>query len=303
MKTLFKSRKRMVEDSEAMMRDLRKQSQWKDVWRRLCRNKPAMVSLVVIIVLILVCTFAEYVAPYGYAEQNLSESFQYPSWAHLMGTDQYGRDLFSRIIYGGRISLVVAISSMLLSVAIGCPLGAIAAYFGGWFESIVMRIFDVIMAIPGFLLAVSVQSILGSGIQNAAVAIAVANIPMFARVTRSAVLTVKDQEFVEAARSIGAGNMRIIFREILPNTLATIIVNATLMLGAAILTISSLSFVGLGVQLPIPEWGSILASGRQYIRDFYPLVVFPGLAIMITLIAFNLLGDGLRDALDPKLKQ
>lgn len=301
MKILPTSRKQMVKDADTM--GLRRQSQWRDVWQRLCRNKLAMVSLVVIVLLFLMCFFAEYVAPYGYAEQNLKERFQYPSWQHLMGTDNLGRDLFSRIIYGGRISLLVSLSAMVIAVVVGCSIGAVAAYFGGWFEAVIMRLFDIIMAIPSFLLAVSIQSILGSGIQNAAVAIAIANAPMFARVTRSAVLTVKDQEFVEAARSLGAGSMRIVFREILPNTLATIIVNATLMLGSAILTISSLSFIGLGVQLPIPEWGSILSSGRQYIRDFYPLVIFPGLAIMVTLFAFNLLGDGLRDALDPKLKQ
>lgn len=301
MKILPTSRKQMVKDADTM--GLRRQSQWRDVWQRLCRNRLAMVSLVVIVLLFLMCFFAEYVAPYGYAEQNLKERFQYPSWQHLMGTDNLGRDLFSRIIYGGRISLLVSLSAMVIAVVVGCSIGAVAAYFGGWFEAVIMRLFDIIMAIPSFLLAVSIQSILGSGIQNAAVAIAIANAPMFARVTRSAVLTVKDQEFVEAARSLGAGSMRIVFREILPNTLATIIVNATLMLGSAILTISSLSFIGLGVQLPIPEWGSILSSGRQYIRDFYPLVIFPGLAIMVTLFAFNLLGDGLRDALDPKLKQ
>lgn len=301
--SIFKSRKRLVSESECMIQDIRKQSQWKDVWRRLCRNKLAMLSLVVIVLLILACSFAEYIAPYSYDAQSLKDRFQYPSWQHLMGTDNFGRDLLSRIIYGGRISLVVSVSSMIMAVVVGCSVGAVAAYFGGWFESITMRFFDIIMAIPSFLLAVSVQSVLGSGIQNAAVAIAIANVPMFARVTRSAVLTVKGQEFVESARSIGAGNMRIVFCEILPNTLATIIVNATLMLGAAILTISGLSFIGLGVQLPIPEWGSILSSGREYIRDFYPMVLFPGLAIMVTLFAFNLLGDGLRDALDPKLKQ
>ena len=299
--SILKSRKQLVKESGEV--SFHKQSQWKDVWRRLCKNKLAMISLFVIVLLFLMCFFADYVAPYDYAEQNLENAFQYPSWEHLMGTDDLGRDMFSRIIYGGRISLLVALSAMVIAVIFGCSIGAIAAYFGGAFEAIVMRVFDVIMAIPSFLLAVSIQTVLGNGVQNAAVAIAIANAPMFARVTRSAVLTVKDQEFVEAARSLGADNMRIVFREILPNTLAAIIVNATLMLGAAILTISSLSFIGLGVQIPVPEWGAILSSGREYIRDFPPLVIFPGLAIMVTLFAFNLLGDGLRDALDPKLKQ
>ncbi len=301
--TIFTSRRKLAEAAEQDLLTGKKQSQLKEVFRRLRKNKLAMIAMAVIVILFIVCMLPEVFAPYSYSSQSLAERFSYPSLKHPFGTDDLGRDILSRVIYGGRISLVVSVLAIAIAVVIGCSVGATAAYVGGRFENVVMRLFDIIMAIPSFLLAVSVQAMLGSGIQNAVIAIAVANVPLFARVARSAVLTVKDQEFVEAARSIGAGNFRIIFGEILPNTLATIIVNATLMLGAAILTISSLSFVGLGVQIPIPEWGSILASGRNYIREFYPLILFPGLAIMVTLFAFNLVGDGLRDALDPKLKQ
>ncbi len=281
----------------------KKRSQWGDILKRLRRNKLAMISLFVIIFVILVAVFAEYIAPYDYAKQDYSNRFAYPSLQHPMGTDDYGRDILSRVIKGGQVSLVVSISAIALAMVIGSILGATAAYFSGRYDSIVMRVMDVIMAIPGFLLAVSISAALGSGIQNSIIAIGVGSIPQFARIMHSAVLTVKGQEFVEAATACGATNSRIIFRHIMPNTLSSIIVNASLRIANAILIISSLSFIGLGVQPPTPEWGSMLAAGREFIRDFYPIVTFPGLAIMITLIAFNLLGDGLRDAMDPRLKR
>lgn len=282
--------------------DLRKRSQWRDVWKRLRRNKLAMVALVVVVLLVLVAVFADFVAPYPYDGVDPVNRFQYPSLAHPLGTDNFGRDLLSRIIYGGRISLLVAVVSVGLALVIGCILGATAGYFGGLYESVVMRCMDVLMAIPAFLLAVSISAALGFGTFNTALAIAVGAIPSYARIMRANVLTIKDQEFVEAATATGASNMRIIFRHILPNTLSPIIVESTLRIGASILQISSLSFIGLGVRPPTPEWGSIMAVGREFIRDFYPIVTFPGIAIMITLFGFNLLGDGLRDALDPRLK-
>lgn len=284
-------------------RKLRKKSQWQDVWLRLRRNKLAMISLFVIILLFLMAIFADYIAPYDYAKQDYSNRFAYPSREHWMGTDNFGRDILSRVIKGGQVSLLVSVSSVIMALVVGCVLGALAAYYGGRLDNIVMRIMDIIMAIPGFLLAVSISAALGSGIQNAAIAIGVGSIPQFARIMNSAVLTVKDQEFVEAAACCGARDSRIVFKHILPNTLSAIIVNATLRIANAILIISSLSFIGLGVQPPTPEWGSILSAGREFIRDFYPIVIFPGLAILITLIAFNLLGDGLRDAMDPRLKR
>ena len=273
------------------------------VFRRLLHNKLAMTSLIVLVIIILSAVFAEYVAPYDYAKQSISERFQFPSWKHLMGTDDFGRDILSRIIYGGRISLYVSIMSVLSSLVVGGVLGATAAYFGGLYDSIVMRCMDVLMAIPAFLLAVSVSAALGTGVTNSIIALSIAGVPGSARIMRATVLGIKDQEFVEAAAANGASNLRIILYHILPNTFAPLLVDSTLRIGAYILQISSLSFIGLGVQPPTPEWGSILAAGRAYIRDFWPIIVFPGIAIMITLVAFNLLGDGLRDAMDPRLKR
>lgn len=290
------------EKSAGLNESYRKRSQWRDAWRRLCRNKLAMLSLFIVIIIVIVVVFADIIAPYPYDGIDPANRFQFPNSKHLLGTDNFGRDLLSRIIYGGRISLLVAVMAVAIALVIGGFLGATAAYFGKKYESVVMSIMDVLMAIPSFLLAVSISAALGSGVLNTAIAIAVGTIPSYARIVRASVLTVKEQEFVEAATASGAGNMRIIFKHILPNILSPIIVESTLRIGASILQISSLSFIGLGVQPPIAEWGSIMASGREYIRDFWPIVVFPGVAIMITLFGFNLLGDGLRDTLDPRLK-
>lgn len=281
---------------------LRKRGQWHDVWRRLCRNKLAVISMVVLAVIILMSVFAPLIAPYDYAKQDYSNTFAPLSAQHIMGTDNYGRDIFSRLIWGGRISLLVSIISVAMAMVVGCLLGATAAYFGGLYDSIVMRLLDIVMAIPQFLLAVCINAALGSGIFNTALAIAVGGVPTYARLMRATVLTITDQEYVEAARAIGNRSMRIIVRHIIPNTLSPIIVDSTLRIGYSILSIAGLSFIGLGIQPPTPEWGSILNTGKEYIRDYSPIVVFPGLAIMVTLFSFNLLGDGLRDAMDPRLK-
>jgi len=275
----------------------------KIIWRRFKKSKMAMLGLAVVALLFMIAIFADLIAPYPYDQQNFDEIFVYPSKQHLMGTDDFGRDIFSRVVYGSRISLLVALLSVSMSLTVGCGLGATAAFYGGKFETITMRILDAIMSIPPLLYAISLSAALGPGIFTTAVAIAFSAVPAFARVTRASVLSVKEQEFVEAARAVGANNSRIIRRHILPNALSPIFVQTTIMIVTAILTISMLSFIGLGIQPPIPEWGSILSMGREYIRDFWPIVVFPGVMIMITLISFNLLGDGLRDALDPRLKQ
>lgn len=280
-----------------------KHSQFAEVMRRLAKNKMAIVGLVLVLIIVFTAVFANVIAPYDPYDQNLREKLQFPSSEHLLGTDNFGRDLLSRIIYGARTSLLVALLSVVISMVIGILLGATSGYFGGVYEGIVMRLMDILMAIPGLLLAVSISAALGSGIFNTALAVAVSGIPSYARIVRANVLTVRDQEFVEAAKATGSGSCRIIFTQILPNILAPIIVDTTLRIGANILQISGLSFIGLGVQPPTAEWGSIMTVGRDYIRDFYPIVTFPGVAIMITLFGFNLLGDGLRDALDPKLKQ
>lgn len=282
---------------------LRKHSQWRDVWHRLSQNKLAMVALVVVVLLILMCIFADVIAPYDYAEQDPTAKFEYPNARHLLGTDNYGRDILSRLIVGGRISLLVSVLSVLIALVVGGFVGAISGYFSGTTDGIIMRLMDIIMAIPQFLLAVAVSVALGSGVVNTAIAIAIGSIPSYARLMRASVMSIKDQEFTEAARALGNSSMGILFKHIIPNTLSPIIVQTTLNIGANILAISGLSFVGLGVQPPTPEWGSIMAAGRQFIREFWPLVTFPGVFIMLTMFGFNILGDGLRDAMDPKMKK
>lgn len=281
----------------------KKESQTIMVWKRLKKNKMAVISLFIICILAFAIIFAGALTPYAYDAQDLQNRFQYPSLSHPFGTDNFGRDILTRVLYGGRISLFIALSAVFIGLIIGGFLGATAGYFGGFYENLVMRGVDILMAIPSTLLAIAISSALGVGLRNTMIAIGVGSIPMFARITRSAVLSVKDQEYIEASRAIGAGNARILMKHILPNSFASILVIFTLRLADNILIVSSLTFLGLGVQPPTPEWGSMISAGRQYMRDFAPIVVFPGLAIMVTLIAFNLLGDGLRDALDPRLKQ
>jgi len=281
---------------------LKKRSQAGEIWRRLRQNKASMVGLVIIIVVILMAVFADVIAPYDYSQQNLAERFQGPSLKHLFGTDNFGRDIFSRILFGARISLKVGLISVIVSVAIGGTLGAIAAFYGGRTDNIIMRILDVILAIPGMLLAIAIAATLGAGLSNMMIAIGIGSIPGYARVVRASVLTVKEQDYIEVARSIGASDARIILRHIILNAMAPILVQATLGVAGAILSCASLSFLGLGIEPPTPEWGSMLSSTRQYISQYWWLTAFPGGMIMLTVYALNVLGDGLRDALDPRLK-
>ena len=280
---------------------MKKRSQRRDIWRRFKSNKLAMVGLVIVVVIVLSAVFADVITPYEYSARS-SDRLVFPCLAHPFGTDNYGRDLLSRVIYGGRISLLVSLLGLLISVGIGSVLGATAGYFGGPYETIVMRLMDIIMAIPGTLMAVAVSALLGNGVVNTAIAVSVGGIAPSARMLRATVLTIRDQEYVEAARARGSGNFRIIIRQILPNTLSPLIVDSTLRIGTNIMMISGLSFIGLGVQPPTPEWGSILNTGREFITTFWPMITFPGIAIMLTMFGFNVMGDGLRDALDPKLK-
>jgi peptide/nickel transport system permease protein len=293
----------IVVDQPIALNNLKKRSYLHEVGKRLARNKLAMIGMIIVLILVLAAIFAPLIAPYDYASQDLSNIKAWPSFAHPFGTDDYGRDLLSRIIYGGRVSLLVAILSIIFGLIVGGAIGVSAGYFSGVYDGVMMRLMDIVMAIPGFLLAVCISAALGTGISNTAIAIGIGCIPGYARLLRALVLSIRDQEFVEAARATGASNVRIMLFQIVPNILSPVIVDTTLRVGGCILMISSLSFIGLGVQPPIPEWGSILSSGRQYIREFFPIVVFPGLAIMLTLFGFNLFGDGLRDALDPKLKR
>ena len=286
-----------AEEEEAV-----KTSQWKDVLYRLCQNKAAMAGLAIMVLLVLCAIFADVLAPYGYDDQDLSRRFIEPCREFPFGTDNFGRDIFSRIIYGSRISLQVGLISVAISTVFGVALGAVAGYYGKVLDNIIMRVVDVMLAIPSILLAISIAAALGPGLRNVMIAISIGSVPSFARIVRASVLTIKEQEFVEAAQAVGAGDGRILLKHILPNCMATIIVQATLGVAGAILSTSGLSFIGLGISPPTPEWGSMLSAGRQYIRDHGYIVLFPGLAIMITIFALNLLGDGLRDALDPRLK-
>lgn len=281
---------------------LTKQSQSKEIWRRFRQNKLAMVGLVIVLVMVLVALLANVIAPYDPNVMDGASRLAKPSAQHLLGTDNYGRDLLSRIIYGTRVSLLISIAGLLIALVVGGLLGALAGYFGGLCDSIIMRAMDILMAIPGMLLAVCISALLGTGVVNTAIAISLGGIAPSARLLRASVLTVRDQEFVEAARATGSGHLRTIIRQIMPNTLSPIIVDSTLRIGMNILQISMLSFIGLGVQSPTSEWGSIMNAGRDYITSFYPMLTFPGIAILLSMFGFNVMGDGLRDALDPKLK-
>lgn len=283
----------------------KKRSQAADVWQRLKRNKMAMLGLTILLVLIFCAIFADQIADYDtkVIAQDIGNRFQKPSAEHWFGTDEYGRDIFARIIHGSRISLVVGIISVSVSLLIGGTLGAVAGYYGGLVDNIIMRIMDVFLAIPSILLAMTIVAAFGTELVYVMLAIGVSGVPNFARIVRASVMGIKDQEFIEASKAVGANNITIIFREIIPNCLAPIIVQATLSVASAILSTSSLSFIGLGVQPPQPEWGAMLASGRDFLRDAVHVTIFPGLAIIVTILSLNLLGDGLRDALDPRLKQ
>ena len=280
----------------------KKYSFWGDTWRRLRRNRLAMVGLIIIALLIFCAIFADFIAPYDYAQQDLMIAYQGPSAQHWFGTDEFGRDILSRIIYGSRISLQIGFIAVGISLIFGGFLGAVAGYYGGKLDNLIMRIMDIIMSIPSILLAISIVAALGSSMTNLMIATGVSYIPSYARIVRASILGIKDQEFIEAAKAIGTSDKTIIIRHILPHCLAPIIVQATLGVAFAILTAAGLSFIGLGMAQPTPEWGSMLSSGRTYIRDYWHMTLFPGLAIALTIFALNVLGDGLRDALDPKLR-
>ena len=280
----------------------RKKSQGRDVWRRLLRNRLGMVGFSIVVILLLLVLGAPLFTWHKYDMQVFDNRFAYPNWNNLLGTDNMGRDLWSRMLYGGRTSLLVAVVAVFISSFLGIVLGAIAGYTGGKTDLIIMRVNDILMAIPALLLAVAVAFTLGTGPINTAIAIAIPGISPSLRLIRSTVMSIKSNEFIEAARASGSKHMRVIFVHVIPNTVAPLIVNASLSISGSIMAISGLSFVNLGVPPPRPEWGSILANGRVYFLDFWPIVVFPALFIALTLFGFNLLGDGLRDALDPRLK-
>ena len=281
----------------------KRKSQWKEIWRRFRKNRAAMVGLVVMCILIFSALFADIIAPEDLDDQNLDRTFLSPNLKHIMGTDNLGRDMFTRVIYGTRTSLMIGFTAVSVAMTIGCLIGSIAGYYGGKLDNILMRMIDILMATPNILLAIAIASALGPGLINVMIAVGVGAIPDYARITRAAVLTVREREFIEAARAIGGNDFRIITRHILPNCLAPIIVQVTLGLSGAILSAAGLSFIGLGIQPPMPEWGYMLNVGRRYLRDYGHMVIFPGLAIVTVVLALNMVGDGLRDAFDPKLKK
>ena len=278
-------------------------SLWKFTFIRLRRNYLAIFGFVILLILIFTAIFADQISPFGYADQDYMMIRKPPSAAHLLGTDEFGRDILSRIIYGSRVSLQVGLVAVSISLIAGGAIGAVAGYYGGRLDNFLMRVMDVQLAIPTILLAIVISAALGPGLFNLMVAVGITSIPRFARLMRASVLSIKGMEFIEAARAMGAGNFRIIMMYILPNCMAPLIVQSTLSVANAILFAATLSFLGLGIQPPFPEWGGMLSAARPYLRNSAYMSVFPGLAIMITILALNFLGDGLRDALDPKQKR
>ncbi len=266
------------------------------------RNKAALAGLLTILFFIFIAVFAEFIAPYSPYEQNLADRLQPPSKSHLLGTDDLGRDILSRIIYGARISLAIGLISVALALGIGVSAGLVSAYYGGIVDTLLMRLFDVMLAFPTILLAMAIMAVLGPDLENAMIAVGIVNIPTFARIVRASALIVKEQEYVMAAQALGQSNSKIIFRHILPNIVGPITVQVTLSYGGSILNAAGLGFLGMGAQPPTPEWGAMLSQARSFIISAPWTVTFPGIAIFLSVLGFNILGDGLRDFLDPRLR-
>jgi peptide/nickel transport system permease protein/dipeptide transport system permease protein len=279
-----------------------------DQLEKLFKNKTGVAGLIIITIFVLCAVFAPLISPHNPLENALYDQLKPPVWEeggaskNLLGTDDLGRDILSRLIFGARVSLMVGLVSVGIAVLLGTLFGAIAGYFGGWLDNVIMRIMDIILAFPGILLAIVIVAYLGPGLRNAMIAIGVISIPRFARIVRASVIEEYEKDYVLAARAVGARNRRIIFNSILPNCMAPIIVQASLGFGSAILDAAGLSFLGLGAQPPIPEWGAMIAMGRSMILRAWWVMTFPGIAILFGVLGFNLLGDGLRDALDPRLR-
>jgi peptide/nickel transport system permease protein len=282
---------------------VKRQNQFLVVSRRLFQNSSAVIGFVIAVLLVLMAILAPLIAPYSYSDQDLSHTRAAPNAQHLFGTDELGRDIFSRIVWGSRFSLSIGFLAVLVGTAIGMLFGSVAGYFGGVVDDIVMRLMDMLQSIPGILLVITISIVLGPGLFNTLLALSVGGIPMSCRLTRAAVLGVRHQEYLEAATSINASTPRIILRHVLPNSFAPVLVSSTMSIGNVIMMAAMLSFIGLGIQPPTPEWGSMIAGGRNLIRSCPWMVTFPGIFIMLAVLALNMLGDGLRDALDPKLKK
>ncbi len=277
---------------------------WQDVGRRFIRNNKTIIGLVMLAIIVLMCLYGMIFLDYEtqVINQDIPNKLQTPSLAHLFGTDDLGRDIFNRIVYGARYSLFIGFSATIISLSVGSILGCIAGYFGGKTDNIIMRLTDVFIAIPSTLMAIAVVSALGPNFANLIIAIALGDIPGYARIIRSSVLSIRDNEFVEASVAVGGSSIHIMAQHIFPNTLAALIVQATLGVGYVIIAASGLSYLGLGVMPPAPEWGAMLSEAQAQIRYFPHQVIFPGIAIVVTVLALHLLGDALRDAIDPTLK-
>ncbi len=271
-------------------------------WFKFKKRKVAMVAAFFIIILVLTAIFAPWIAPYDPFEVDYALSMAPPSWEHWAGTDIFGRDILSRIIYGARISLAVGLTSVIIGAVVGVALGLVSGFFGGFLDGFIMRTSDVLFAFPGILLAIAIVAILGPGLVNVVVAVSVFSMPTFARIVRGSTLSIKESLYVKAARSTGASRRRLMFVHIMPGTLSGVIVFFTMRIGTSIITASSLSFLGLGAQPPTPEWGAMLSESRDFIGVADHMTIFPGIAIFLTVLFFNLLGDGLRAAIDPKVK-
>jgi len=293
----------MRQDIDADNMDMpKRRSLFREQIGRFFRNKAAIIGFIILAALIIMCLLAPLFAPYDYNEQNVEAKFQRPNAQHILGTDNLGRDIFSRLLYGGRISLWVGFAATGISTVLGVSIGLIAGYYAGKVDSVIMRILDVFISIPPILLAITIAAVLGTGINSAIFAVGIASTPFIARLTRAPVLQIKNEEYIEASIAIDATDFRIMFMHLLPNVLSPIIVQITIGIGTAILAAAGLSFLGLGVQPPYPEWGAMISASRTAIIDYPHLVTSPGLAIMLIVIALNLFGDGLRDLLDPRLR-
>ncbi|GIV79484.1 MAG: peptide ABC transporter permease [Litorilinea sp.] len=283
-----------------MVRDAQHRSEWLQAWRRFSANRIAILGLVLVGILCLIALFADQLAPYDPLESMRGMRGVSPSWEHPFGFDHLGRDLFSRVIYGARVALLVGLASTVLSVTIGVLIGAVAGFFGGWVDTVLSRLIDTLMAFPIIALLIVLAAVIGPSLPTTIIVIGATVWARYARVVRADVLSLREQDFVVAARALGVGNGRIIFRHLLPNVLGPIIVLASLGVGSIIILEAALSFLGLGVRPPTPSWGGTLADGRAYILRYPHISLFPGLMIVITVLAFNFIGDGLRDALDPR---
>ncbi len=290
-------------DNVSQLQTPKSDTEIRQVWRHLRRNRMAMIGLAILTLFIICAIFAPLLTPYDPIKLDLGNALQPPSTENLLGTDWQGRDVLTRILHGGRISLAIGFLSVSIGLLVGIPVGALSGYFGGKFDLFVQRLIDIMIAFPGILLAIVVVTILGVGVERVMIAVGIASIPIYTRLVRGSVLSVKEEGYVAAAKSLGIGDARIIVRHIMPNCLGPIIVQSTFQIATAILWAAGLGFLGLGAQPPDPEWGLMLSRGREYMRAAHYLTTYPGLAILLMVLGFNLLGDGLRDALDPRSRK